>query len=358
MKEQATSQRYLEAVERIKDVISGMLAVISSAYEAEGRTFNYSSDFLRSMANYNLVDFQRSGREHVGWTYLMNISVAEGAILGETIIQNLGGEWVYPSYSRIAAFGVLRSIGIPLSVCGRIMFPKIQVRLNGKLIPVMTIGRLRVKWDDRVFSLAKAYEEIRITGEWTGKAVLTPLEKRILWEKRWIWRNSWWGWRGSRGYKINTLNRFKLQIMIDREATRTADIAGGVDYSQDGLKKIDEYFSKKSLKEKMKEPKIAEYFYGDTGARNLLLSVTSGVGGYFGETIVRCLGGKWVFPSNEEFLIGFKLHEDMKFLHDRTYVRFKGNLIPVMTIAQMRLEDKIPSLADVYEKIRTTGKWE
>jgi len=34
------------------------------------------------------------------------------------------------------------------------------------------------------------------------------------------------------------------------------------------------------------------------------------------------------------------------------------NLIPIMTIAQLRLDNRIPSLTDVYESIRTTGKWE
>lgn len=50
--------------------------------------------------------------------------------------------------------------------------------------------------------------------------------------------------------------------------------------------------------------------------------------------------------------------KDIKYLHDRCFVKLGDNLIPIMTIAQLRLEDKIPSLTDVYEKIRTTGKWE
>jgi hypothetical protein len=286
------------------------------------------------------------------------MSVIEGAVLGEVIIRNLGGEWVYPPFWRIILFQAFGGIGIPLSLRGRIIFPKIQVKLNGKLIPVMKIGRLRVKWDERVFSLSKAYEEIKAWGEWSGKAARTPLERRILKEKRQMWRVERWSWLyDPRKHSSRTINQFIRRIMFEREYIRTSEMSGGDDYSPGGLRRIDEFFSKKSLRDRMKAPEAQREMRGELGRKNFFLRICRGVGGYLGETIVRRLGGEWVYPTIDDFLDGLKKHQDVRYLHDRCFVKLGNNLIPIMTIAQLRLDDKIPSLAEVYERIRTTGDW-
>jgi hypothetical protein len=88
-------------------------------------------------------------------------------------------------------------------------------------------------------------------------------------------------------------------------------------------------------------------------------------GGYLGEVIVRNIGGKLIYPSERKF----EFYRHLRFLwipsrftigilFKSCEVKLGDNLIPIMTIAQLRLDDKIPSLADVYERIRTTGKWE
>lgn len=358
MKEQATSQRYLEAVEGIKDVIAGMLGNIESAYEADGYVLDYSPDDLMLFARHNGADQNRDAGIHVSRTFLTNISVGEGAFLGEVVIRNLGGEWVYPSYARMALFQILMSIGFPITLTGRIIFPKIQVKLNGRLIPVMTIGRLRVKWDERVFSLKKAYEEIRTTGKWSGNAPLTDLEKRILKEKRQMWRIERWSWLyDPRNHRSRTINQFIRGLMIEREYIRASEIAGGGDYSPGGLRKIDEFFSKKNLRDRMKSPEAQRELQGELGRKNFFLHICRGVGGYLGEVIVRRLGGEWVYPTIDDFLDGQKKHQDIRYLHDRCFVKLGDNLIPIMTIAQLRLEDKIPSITAVYEEIKLTGKW-
>ena len=96
------------------------------------------------------------------------IIVHEGAYLGEVIIKNLGGHWVYPSNTRYAIHVYSRPIkffigekwyGFP--------FMTTNIRLkNGNLIPVMKIVKLKLKKDPRVPSLQKAYEEITSTGKW------------------------------------------------------------------------------------------------------------------------------------------------------------------------------------------------
>jgi len=344
-----------ESYESLKCRIDSMIENIGAAYSSDGLVFDLSPDSLQLMTRTNLYDRSVQIGSPVKKTMAW---IGEGAVLGEVIVRNLGGKWSYPSYARIAVYQALMWLGVSFSKSSRIMLPKIQVELNGKMIPVMTIGRLRVKWDERVFSLSKAFEEIRTTGEWSGKVPLTPLERRILREKRLMGRIWRWSWLyDPRDHNSRTINQFIRRIMFDRELIRIGETAGGDDYSPDGLKLIDNFFSKKNLEERMKPLEAEKLIYSELGKKNFRLMSYRGVGGYLGEVIVRCLGGEWVFPTNKDFLNGLKKHQDITYLHDRCFVKLGDNLIPIMTIAQLRLEDKISSITAVYEEIKLTGKW-
>ena len=354
----ALSQQHLKAIEGVKDRIAGIIGTNERAYDIDGYTLDYSPGSLRLFERHNPADGCRDEFVRVNGTFLTNMSVLEGAVLGEVIIRNLGGEWVYPPFWRIVIFSALRGIGIPLSIGGRIMFPEIQVMLNGKMIPVMTIGRLRVKWNKRIFSLSNVYEEIKATGGWSGKIAVTPLKRRILKEKKQMWRIEKWSWLyDPREHSSRTLNQFIRRIMFDREFIRTGEGSGGGDYSPDGLRGVDDFFSKQSFEERMKAPEIQKIVNNERGRKNFSFMFHRGVGGYLGELIVRRLGGQWVYPTHRDYLDGLKKQESVKYLHDRCFVKLGDNLIPVMTIAQLRLEGKIPSLLRVYEEIKHTGKW-
>ena len=347
---------YLGSNELIKGIIDNSIENLRTAYSSDGTLFDLSPDGLQLMARTNHYDrsvqFGFHVKKAMAW-------VGEGAALGEVIVRNLGGKWSYPSSARTAVYRALIWIGVSFSTSSRIMLPKIQVELNGKMIPVMTIGRLRVKWDNRVFSLYKAYDEIRTTGKWSGNVPLTPLEMRILKEKRLMRRIRGRSWLfNPMKRKIKTINQFIRDIMIARELIRIGETTDGDDYSPRGLKLIDVFFSKKGLEERMNAPGAERYIFGERGKKNFRFMSYRGVGGYLGETIVRCLGGEWIFPTNKDFLNGLKKHRDITYLHDRCFVKLGNSLVPVMNIAQKRIDGEIPSLFEVYERIRTTGKWE
>jgi len=90
----------------------------------------------------------------------------------------------------------------------------------------------------------------------------------------------------------------------------------------------------------------------------VLLGVTESVGGYFGEVIVRNLGGEWSFPRWWRFyfseIVG-RPGVDM----DHYFVIHKGNKIPILKIARWRFDGsgRVKSLYEVYKEIEATGKW-
>ncbi len=359
MKRQRTpSQRYLDTVEKIKDNLTSSVGSLENAYESGSFHFDSSPDSLKTLTKHNYPDLVRDeGTPPFTKTMETMSYIQEGAVLGDVIKHNLGGEWAYPSYARMLLYDILRDIGIPFSLAGRTIFPKMEIKLNDKVIPVMKIARFRVKWNDRVFSIEKAYEEIRKTGEWSGKVPLTDMEKRILKEKRQMWRIERWSWLyDPRNRNSRTLNHFIRNIMFEREYIRTGEMSGGGDYSPGGLRKIDEFFSKKNLMDRMRAPEAEKELRGELGKKNFFHHICRGVGGYLGETIVRHLGGQWIYPTHIDFVEAQKRHK-YEYLQERCAVRLQNITIPVMTIAQLRLEGKIPSLLRVYEEIKHTGRW-
>ena len=362
MENEPPSSKYVKALERIRNEINNNLDNLERAYSADGRVLDYSHESIELLARRNLPDRRRQ----FGFRASKTIEyIGEGGVLGEVIIRNLGGEWVYPSYARMRAYLILRDIGIPISLSGRILFPKIQVRLKGELIPVMKIAKLRIGWDERVFSLPKAYEEIRRTGKWSGKVSATPPEKRILNEKKRIWRIRKWSWLyDPLNHNTRGINGWILRIMLLRESMRKSEATGGDDYSLDGLKAMDEFFSRKSLMERIEAEQatgiqIGDPIYRDDSGRKAVRNrAIREVGGYLGELIVRNLGGEWIFPTRQDYHEMVVKHQNYEYLQERTLVKLHNTMIPVMEIARRRLDEEIPSLADVYERIRTTGKWE
>ena len=97
---------------------------------------------------------------------------------------------------------------------------------------------------------------------------------------------------------------------------------------------------------------------GEALSPNHFLIWCLGIGGCFGETIIRNLGGKWQFPNRMDLEIA-RIRNKPERLVDHYFVVQGKNRIPVMKIARWRYDGngRVKSLYEIYEKIRTTGDW-
>lgn len=136
-----------------------------STHPQEEMKLDFTPDSLGCIDSTNIIDEYKKR----GMVPTLTASFAEeGGYLGEVIIRNLGGEWVYPSDKRWKRHIILTMIGVPPEYFLRYLFIECHIRLKGELIPVMKIAKLRLKKDSRVPSLKGAYDEIARTGKWSG----------------------------------------------------------------------------------------------------------------------------------------------------------------------------------------------
>jgi hypothetical protein len=292
-----------------------------------------------------------------GWPNSTAVYFEEGAVLGEVIIRNLGGKWIYPSHARLSMYQFLANIGFPYSWRGSIIFPHFQINLKGQRIPVMKIARLRMKLNEKVFSLEKAYEAIKKSGIWPGEVEISEQELRILKEKRMLRRT----YRRDRFHDpmtsgMRSIGQYIRCAIVVRDAMR-GSYAKCWEYSPKGLSCIDESFSKKKF-----EGGILSFENGygrqatEKEKKNFHDLLAYGAGGYLGEIIVRQLGGEWKYPDWRDYHEAVKRH-DQGYLTDMVYVELHCKKIPVREIGRLRLENKISSLVKVYDEIKATGNW-
>lgn len=123
-------------------------------------------------------------------------------------------------------------------------------------------------------------------------------------------------------------------------------------------------FSPESIKNKVDSLEM-EYMLNEWREKKIkhkpllgLLGLTESVGGYFGEVIVRNLGGEWSFPRWWRFYVSEIIGRPGIFF-DHYFVIHKGNKIPVLKIARWRFDGsgRVKSLYEVYKEIEATGKW-
>jgi len=93
------------------------------------------------------------------WGYFEGL----GSYLGEVIIRNMAGEWVFPSRRLLWRARLSRDLSL--------FYDQWYVNLNGNLIPVIKIARLRQDGSGRVRSLAEVYEQIATKGSWSEMPV-------------------------------------------------------------------------------------------------------------------------------------------------------------------------------------------
>jgi hypothetical protein len=105
----------------------------------------------------------------------------------------------------------------------------------------------------------------------------------------------------------------------------------------------------------------AEEIYAKEDIRStpsLLWSFYRLYGTYFGDVIVRNLGGEWEIPSSIRLTLSRLLWwPELLFFHWN--VKLNGKRIPVFKIAKWRFDGsgRVPSLAEAYDRIKSTGMW-
>ena len=128
-----------------------------------------------------------------------------------------------------------------------------------------------------------------------------------------------------------------------------------LDYSAESLQIVD----KNNIIEDAKN-------YPDWDIRYCLAMVCAQEGSYFGEVILRNLGGKWKYCGELRFFLykvlinlGFPFDPSVGIVLRKCGIDLDGRFIPVIRIAKLRLRKnkRVKSLHEVYEKIRTTGDW-
>ena len=91
---------------------------------------------------------------------------------------------------------------------------------------------------------------------------------------------------------------------------------------------------------------------------NMIWGWYEGLGSYFGEVIIRNLGGIWEFPPRE-LLRRARRAKNLSIFYDQFYVNINGNRIPVIKVARLKLDGsgEVQSLRQAYEQIASTGRW-
>lgn len=82
------------------------------------------------------------------------------------------------------------------------------------------------------------------------------------------------------------------------------------------------------------------------------------VGTYLGDIIVKNLGGDWHIPGTLRLALSRLLGwPELLFFHWN--VKLNGKRIPVFKIAKWRFDgsERVPSLAEAYDRIKSTGTW-
>ena len=144
---------------------------------------------------------------------------------------------------------------------------------------------------------------------------------------------------------------------LREELERVEYFCGGyiLDYSPRSLERIDQ----NNAIDVAKEQKRDKRDYSPSG-------LYAQEGAYLGEVILRTLGGKWRYPPNYRFALsrifinlGFPFDHSVGIVLRKCGIDLDGRFIPVIRIAKLRLRksERVKSLHEVYEKIRTTGDW-
>ena len=125
-------------------------------------------------------------------------------------------------------------------------------------------------------------------------------------------------------------------------------------YSRDGLRVLDERWLEPELRS------IEEYFAeSESGCSSSdLWGVYCMLGVYLGDVIVEDLGGEWRNPSTLRIELSRSLSwPELLFFHWN--VKLNGKRIPVFKIAKWRFDgsERVPSLAEAYDRIKSTGTW-
>ena len=84
------------------------------------------------------------------------------------------------------------------------------------------------------------------------------------------------------------------------------------------------------------------------------------IGIYLGDVVCKNLGGKWELPGIIRYQ-GARIFQKGPIFFNKWFIILgNGKKIPVLKIARLRFDgsQKIKSLHEVYEKIRTTGDWQ
>lgn len=146
--------------------------------------------------------------------------------------------------------------------------------------------------------------------------------------------------------------RLRRSLEYTRNAVSSSLLTDAVvtDYSPRSLGNIDE-----SILSSLEEIGRKE---GVTPSRSLTWGWYEGLGSYFGEVIIRNLGGKWVFPPPKRIWQA-RFRRDMSLFYDFFFVDLNGSLIPVIKIARLRQDGsgRVRSLSQAYEQIAVSGSW-
>lgn len=139
--------------------------------------------------------------------------------------------------------------------------------------------------------------------------------------------------------------RLRRSLEYTRNAMNIAMVKSGVvmDYTPESLSKVDEAILE--IKDE-----IARGI--DVPSKNIELGFIEGIGSYFGEVVIRNIGGSWVFPPRTKLWAG-RLHKDMSLFYDLWYVESSGRRVCALKVARMFWEGgrKATSLAEAYKQI-------
>ena len=143
--------------------------------------------------------------------------------------------------------------------------------------------------------------------------------------------------------------RLRRSLEYTRNAMNIGMTKSGVvmDYTPGSLSKVDEAIIE--IKDE-----IARGI--DVPSKNIELGFIEGIGSYFGEVVIRNMGGTWFFPPRTRLWAG-RLHKDMSLFYDLWYVELSGSRIYALKTARLFWEGgrKAVSLAEAYRQISETG---
>jgi len=162
MKENTQEIKIFKMKNRLKKSLLFTRRLLDSCLLSGNIVLDYSPESLKKIDNWIGKDLNEvSKKENAqfnnkdAWAFYQGL----GSYLGEVIIQNIDGEWVFPSESR---YWLARLFKKP-----EILFDHCIINLHSNKIPVIKIAKLRCDGSGRIHSLMKVYDEIASTGAWS-----------------------------------------------------------------------------------------------------------------------------------------------------------------------------------------------